>query len=737
MKRLLSIIVVLMTASFCALAQGTELWNPSVVTIEHTWFANTGWGQETASTATYDAGTLTVNIAVDKAAQWQGQVFLNSAVTYNPAKMYDFSFKISATKNLGGVTYKVDDNTGMVNANAAISVNAGETFTYSIKNIPGQVGNGKMVFDFGYASAGTTITITEISVIEHDPVVVGLDPTKSCDATSGNATLAIDGNLGTRWESAFSDDQMWQVNYGEPKEFNTVQIVWEGAYASSFKLQGSANGTDWTDLKVITDQTLTGFPNTQNIDLGTTVIYQYLRFVGVKRALPYGYSFWELSSFVKVEPVLTTYDVTPAQPIAKVGTGVVLNVRALDQYGAAMADETTFSVNPIDAATISGNSITPTKPGLITVTATATAGPATATCEIFAYAGDNLALSTAIDTDNKIIAQSDFAPNGTDAFHAVDTDEGSVYQGSATNGTAGDEAARTYNSWFVIDLGKTANIELVTVKFEGACSQNYHIDFASAYDGANTTWTTAYNYVGTEGVNGRTDVMYPEGPMNLTNTNNVRYVRFYSTKAATQWGMKIFDMKVYGVEVAQPSVDVTVDPVVGYASLYYDKELTTTDDVKIYTGTVNGNSLVLTDIGTKTIPANTAVLVNGTSHFTVSNTGATFTGTNVLKGVLVDTDVTSLSVMGILALGSVEGVPGFYKYTGTTAAANKAYIKIEDILSAKSLTLVVEGDETNGISNVNADTKEGTVYNLNGVRVNKSALNKGVYIVNGDKHVVK
>ena len=65
------------------------------------------------------------------------------------------------------------------------------------------------------------------------------------------------------------------------------------------------------------------------------------------------------------------------------------------------------------------------------------------------------------------------------------------------------------------------------------------------------------------------------------------------------------------------------------------------------------------------------------------------------------------------------------------------YIKIEDILSAKSLTLVVEGDETNGISNVNAETKEGTVYNLNGVRVNKSALNKGVYIVNGNKHVVK
>ena len=41
-------------------------------------------------------------------------------------------------------------------------------------------------------------------------------------ATSGIATEGNDGNTGTRWESAHAvDPQNWQVDLGEPKEFNT------------------------------------------------------------------------------------------------------------------------------------------------------------------------------------------------------------------------------------------------------------------------------------------------------------------------------------------------------------------------------------------------------------------------------------------------------------------------------------------------------------------------------------
>ena len=38
-------------------------------------------------------------------------------------------------------------------------------------------------------------------------------------ATSGNAALGNDGNTTSRWESAFSDPQLWQVDLGTAMDF--------------------------------------------------------------------------------------------------------------------------------------------------------------------------------------------------------------------------------------------------------------------------------------------------------------------------------------------------------------------------------------------------------------------------------------------------------------------------------------------------------------------------------------
>jgi hypothetical protein len=235
--------------------------------------------------------------------------------------------------------------------------------------------------------------------------------------------------------------------------------------------------------------------------------------------------------------VLTTLTATAASSICKVGETEAITIVAKDQYGITMdAGTVNYAVSPADAGSVVENVYTPSKAGLATITASVGSVQATA-IEIFAYEdGANLALSTNINTDNKVIAQSDFAPSGTDAWNAVDGDEGSVWQGSATNGSAGDDAARTYDSWFVVDLGAHYNLNLVTITFEGACSQNYTVAVSSDY----INWNTAYTHNGSAGVNGRTDNLFGN---NLNNATNVRFVRFWSTKAATQWGVKIFEFK--------------------------------------------------------------------------------------------------------------------------------------------------------------------------------------------------
>ena len=360
-------------------------------------------------------------------------------------------------------------------------------------------------------------------------------------ASSGTAANAIDGNNGTRWESAQSDPQWFVVNLGQQREFNTVQILWEGAYGKTFTIDYSTDSTTWTNFATIEGQTLSGFPYLQVLTVDDPVTAQYVRFNGTARGTGYGYSFWEFQVLKATEDVLTTLELKAGADMAKVNEGVALTVTGKNQNGVVMAEygEVLYTVTPDGAGTVVDGKYVPAKQGPATIVASV-GEVKSAEVSVFGYVGDNVALSTNIATDNKVIAQSDKGEKGTDAFYAVDGNEGSVWQGSATDGTAADEASRTYDAWFVLDLGAYYDINLITIKFEGACSDAYHVDASATNNG--TDWVVMHNFAKKMGTNGHTDYIYGE---NLTNNTSVRFVRFWSTKASTQYGMKIYEMKVF------------------------------------------------------------------------------------------------------------------------------------------------------------------------------------------------
>ncbi len=356
----------------------------------------------------------------------------------------------------------------------------------------------------------------------------------SATASSGNAALAIDGDEGTRWESSATDDETWTLDMGQKRIFNTIKIKWEGAYCKEYTLTYSNDGESWSPLYTETNLTQAGW---QTIELGENVTAQYIKYHGTKRATGYGQSFFEFQVLLPGVSTLTKIELS-APGIAKVGEGVALNVVAKDQNDAPMTVAIEYEITPAAAGAVVDGKYVPAKVGNASIIAKS-GEVKSAAIEIFGYEGSNLALSTNIDTDNKIIAQSDFTPNGTNAFFAVDGKDGSVYQGSPTNGTANDDASRTFDAWFVVDLGDFYDIDLVTIHFEGACSQNYHVDFSAD----NTAWALGYDYTSNPGINGRTDML---SAAVLDNYQKVRYVRFWSTKAATQYGMKVFEFQVFG-----------------------------------------------------------------------------------------------------------------------------------------------------------------------------------------------
>ncbi|MCL7428090.1 discoidin domain-containing protein [Streptomyces sp. YS415] len=120
----------------------------------------------------------------------------------------------------------------------------------------------------------------------------GKPVTASSQENAGTpATAAVDGDNGTRWSSAFSDPQWIRVDLGAPAALSQVELRWEAAYATAYRIEISQNGSDWSTAYSTT--TATGGTQTLNVS-GTA---RYVRVFGTARATGYGYSLWEFKVF--------------------------------------------------------------------------------------------------------------------------------------------------------------------------------------------------------------------------------------------------------------------------------------------------------------------------------------------------------------------------------------------------------------------------------------------------------
>ena len=375
-------------------------------------------------------------------------------------------------------------------------------------------------------------------------------------ATSGNPLLAIDDNTGTRWESEHGvDPQTLTIDLGQPRTFNTIQIVWEGAYGKTFTVSVSDDKATWKPVWTVEGQQLAGFPYTQTQTFDKTTA-RYIQFHGTERGTGWGYSFWEFRVYLTGVSRLTTLEAKPMANLTKVGEENTITIIQKDQNGLLMEDagEVTYTILPADAGTITNNVYTPAKVGAALIKAAIGEIEATP-FEVFAYDGENVAAGS--DKENsKVIAQSDINPelDANNAYYAVDGNDATIWQG-CYNGEAGagDEAARTYDAWFTVDLGAYYDVNMVYILFEGACSQIYHVDFSED----NVDWTTTYTYEGNAGINAHTRAIYGN---DLKNASKVRYVRFWSTKAATQWGVKMYDFKVFGLPLQVTDISAIAAP---------------------------------------------------------------------------------------------------------------------------------------------------------------------------------
>ena len=116
---------------------------------------------------------------------------------------------------------------------------------------------------------------------------------KVASSSSSESTLllagkAVDGLSTSRWSSGHVDSQWWQVDLGSVRPVSKVELNWENAYASRYKILTSTNGTTFTEAA---DVSITSH------GLKTTTFTardaRYVRVQGVTRSTQYGISFWD------------------------------------------------------------------------------------------------------------------------------------------------------------------------------------------------------------------------------------------------------------------------------------------------------------------------------------------------------------------------------------------------------------------------------------------------------------
>ncbi|HUA38125.1 MAG TPA: glycoside hydrolase family 3 C-terminal domain-containing protein [Candidatus Sulfopaludibacter sp.] len=435
-----------------------------------------------------------------------------------------------------------------------------------------------------------TETFTVASVPSSDLANVALrQPVTVSSALSTNTpgAAAVDGDTTSAWSSLASDPQWIKVDFGLIRDFSRVRLHWNTNYASSYTIQISPDGTNWTSVF-----------STNNDNGGTEDILvsgrgRYVQVNGMQQGLPgSGYSLSELEVYSQPqEPFGGSVPVVPcviqAENYDTGGEGVAYynttvgnpgGVYRSDDVGIESTSDTgggydvswlnngewlEYTVNLPNTSAVYSISVrvaSPSGGGQLRVRLN---GAVLGTVNIPNTGGSQswqtVTMPAAVSVAGGIGSQAlrlevitngfninwiglSISQRGTNiALYKVATASSLENSGyPATNAVDGNLSTRWSSQfsdpqWIYVDLGATYNISEVDLYWETAYGESYQIQVSPDATNWTTIYSTASGLGGTEYLTG------------LSGTG--RYVRMYGTVRGTQWGYSLWEFQVYGTPV--------------------------------------------------------------------------------------------------------------------------------------------------------------------------------------------
>ncbi len=190
----------------------------------------------------------------------------------------DFTIDISTDGSSWTIAASITGNTS---TNNVIPVSGSARYV-RMTGITRATGYGYSLYEFRvFGTAATASCSTNLAL--QRPAYESSQESSSFPAANVN-----DGNIETRWSSGFTDDEYLYIDLGARYPVCSVEIFWEAAYATAYRIELSNDAVNWTVAANVSG----------NTDLHNTISIsgnaRYVRMYGVSRATQYGYSIWEM-----------------------------------------------------------------------------------------------------------------------------------------------------------------------------------------------------------------------------------------------------------------------------------------------------------------------------------------------------------------------------------------------------------------------------------------------------------
>lgn len=315
-----------------------------------------------------------------------------------------------------------------------------------------------------------------------------------------------------------------------PYDLDLIAVLWEGACPADYDiylgeteddLQLYYSQRDKEGLKEYSDR----FSGKEMKDI------RYIKLVTTKNATGYGLQLFDLKAYgtSNAESVPESLEISSSVNDLLVGNEAKLSAKVIDQFGAEMTDAQVLYSCSDDNAVISGDTFKANAIGKYTVTGKC--GDATALIDIDVVADENdyclLGAVVTADPTAPVTTLSAVTDGGKEI-----TNYGAPYQLSE------NESAGEHDHWVMLKLPKPYDLGLIAVIWERACPAEYNVYVGETEDDLQLLYTR-YDKDEGDGVDHVDRFAGKE-------MKNVRFIKVETTKNATDWGLKLYDIKAYG-----------------------------------------------------------------------------------------------------------------------------------------------------------------------------------------------